>query len=212
MELTNTGFSKVTYDFFKTRYEMDFVYKIGAALVFAAFTGLMAQVRFYLPFTPVPITGQVLPALLAGFVLGKWYGGLSQALFAFLGGYVIPWGAPKEGMSSFTNGGVDWLFGTTGGYIAGFVLAAFFVGHFTDSYIKFRNPLPQLIIMLIGVLIIYTLGAFWLYVSLSGLSVGKVIAIGVVPFIPGDIVKAILAAGIGTAVLPRVSFANELDA
>lgn len=227
MELTMDGFKRARYEFFKTRYEMDFVYKVAAATAFAAFTGLAAQVRIYLPFTPVPITGQVFPALLAGFVLGRWYGGLSQLIYAALGALWIPWFAPKAGKAAFTSGGVEVLLGPTGGYIAGFVAAAFLIGHLTDSYVAARRPKAQLAIMLGGVAIIYAMGAAqfyyvaratpalreWVMTSLGTTTFGlrETLAAAVLPFIPGDILKAVAAAGLGTALLPKEPFADERD-
>jgi biotin transport system substrate-specific component len=228
MELTVEGFKRTRYNFFKTRYEMDFVYKVGAAFLLAAFTGLMAQARIYLPFTPVPITGQVFPALLAGFVLGKWYGGLSQLLYAVIGGLGLPWFAPKAGAAAFTSGGVNVLLGPTGGYIAGFVLAAFFIGHLTDTYLWSRRMVPQLAIMISGVVLIYAMGATqfyyfakstpalqkWVMTSLGSSTFGfkETMAAAVLPFIPGDVLKAIGAAILGSALLPKKPFADELDA
>jgi biotin transport system substrate-specific component len=227
MEITLSEFKRARYNFFKTRYEMDFVYKVGAAFILAGFTGLMAQTRIYLPFTPVPITGQVFPALLAGFVLGKWYGGMSQLFYAMLGGLGIPWFAPKAGESIFTSGGVNVLIGPTGGYIAGFIVAAFMIGQLTDSYIKSRGFKNQLFIMLGGVAIIYTLGALqfyyfatnspalqdWIMMSLGSTTFGfkETVFAAVLPFIPGDILKAVGAALLGTALLPKESFAREKD-
>lgn len=206
------SYKHARYTVFKTRYEMSFIYKIVAVFLFAAFTGIMAQMRVYLPFTPVPVTGQVLPALLAGFVLGKWYGGFSQLSYALLGGLGIPWGAPKEGMNAFTSGGAEWLFGATGGYVLGFIMAAFFIGYFTDSYVKSRTLMPQFIIMLIGVAVIYLIGAVWLYYSLgASMSLEKLMAIAVLPFIPADLAKAAAAALLGSAALPKEPFAREKD-
>ena len=73
------------YNFFKWRYELNVAHKVVLAISFACLTGLMAQMRIYLPFTPVPITGQVLAVLLAGVLLGKRYGGLSQVFYVGIG-------------------------------------------------------------------------------------------------------------------------------
>jgi biotin transport system substrate-specific component len=235
MEFFSGRFENAKFNFFKKRYEMDFVYKVGAALFFAAFTGLMAQVRIYLPFTPVPITGQVFPALLAGFVLGKWYGGLSQLLFALLGGLGIPWGAPSAGAGAFTMGGFAWLVGPTGGYIAGFIAAAFVIGYLTDSYVGARKLIPQLAIMLSGVVLIYFLGSTWFFLGstwfyiyakgspalqnwvlttlgASSFGLRETFYAAVLPFIPGDLIKAVGAALLGTSLLPKRPFAREKDA
>lgn len=227
MELTIDGFKRARYNFFKTRYEMDFVYMVGVVFAMAAFTGLAAQVRIYLPFTPVPITGQVFPALLAGFVLGKWYGGLSQLVYAVLGGLGMPWFAPKAGKAAFTSGGMEVLLGPTGGYIAGFIVAAILIGHFTDTYVRSRRLGAQLALMLGGVAIIYAMGATqfyyvakstpalqeWVMKSLGSSSFGvkEILASAVLPFIPGDILKAVGAALLGSALLPKESFGSEKD-
>src|SRR3972149_3349650 len=79
------------HSFFKWRYESGFANKIILALGFACLTGLLAQLRFYLPYTPVPVTGQVFAVLLSGVILGKWYGGLDQGVYAGIGVVGIPW-------------------------------------------------------------------------------------------------------------------------
>lgn len=228
MDINVFDLNNASYRVFKARYEMDLIYKLGAVVIFAALTGFMAQIRIYLPFTPVPITGQVLPALLAGFALGKWYGGFSQILYAVIGVLWIPWFAPKAGNSVFSSGGIEVLLGPTGGYIAGFAMAAFMIGYLTDTYISSRRLLPQIFIMLTGVMMIYLVGATqfylvakstpplkeWILNSLGSNSLGikEVLLTAVIPFIPGDIMKALLAAGLGSVFLPKTSFAAEKDA
>ena len=83
-------------------------------------TAVAAQFRISLPFTPVPITGQTFAVLLAGGVLGSRAGAASQALY-WLGGLVFPF---------YAGGGQGWevATGSTGGYLAGFVVAAWVVG------------------------------------------------------------------------------------
>src|SRR3972149_4985549 len=88
---------------------------LSLSFAFAAFTGVCAQVRFYLPFTPVPVTGQVFAVLLCGVLLGPAFGAFSQLLYIALGVAGGPW---------FVLGPV----GPTGGYIVGFVLAPAIVG------------------------------------------------------------------------------------
>lgn len=228
LEITINGFKEARFNLFKTRYEMDVEYKVGATLLLAAFTGIMAQMRFYLPFTPVPITGQVFPALLAGFLLGKYYGGLSQFLYAALGGLGLNWFAPKAGNAAFTSGGMEVLIGPTGGYIIGFIVASFLIGHLTDTYVGARKIKAQLAIMLAGVAIIYAIGAIqfynfantspalqnWVMSSLGTDTFGlrETLSAAVLPFIPGDILKAVAAAALGTAILPKKPFAEEKDA
>lgn len=199
------------HNLFKRRYEAAFAVNFVLALFMAAFTGVAAQFRIYLPFTPVPITGQVLPALLSGMFLGKWYGGLSQGLYAAIGAAGVPWFAPKTGMPAFTNGGFDVLIGVTGGYIVGFAVAAFIVGWFTDNFVRARSSRFQLPLMLFGVVVIYTLGAIQ-FSFVTGNNLANTLMKAVLPFIPGDVFKALAAVAIGRAVLPRQPYATELDA
>src|SRR4030042_122397 len=105
------------YNAFRWRYELSVAQKIALALGMACLTGLTAQVRFYLPFTPVPLTGQVFAVLLSAVLLGKWYGGLSQGFYAGIGACGVPWFAGWAG-------GVRFLSCGHGGYIIGFILAA----------------------------------------------------------------------------------------
>ncbi|MEE9594578.1 MAG: biotin transporter BioY [Candidatus Hydrothermarchaeales archaeon] len=195
---------------FKRRYEANFAVKFNLSLLMAAFTGAAAQLRIYLPFTPVPITGQVFPALLSGMLLGRWYGGLSQALYAGIGAAGILWFAPGADMPAFSRGGVEVLTGVTGGYIVGFIVAAFFIGWFTDTFVRARSPVFQLPLMLFGVVIIYAFGAIQ-FSFVTGYGMGETLLKAVLPFIPGDILKALAAVAIGTAVLPRTPYGKELD-
>src|SRR4030043_166468 len=77
--------NETKYNVFKWRYELSIPRKLALALGVAILTGLLAQVRFYLPWSPVPLTGQTFGALLAGMMLGTWWGGISMALYAGLG-------------------------------------------------------------------------------------------------------------------------------
>ncbi|MEK7848036.1 MAG: biotin transporter BioY [Chloroflexota bacterium] len=192
------------YTLFRWRYELGVVEKVALALGMAAFTGLMAQLRVPLPFTPVPITGQVFAVLLAAVLLGRWYGGLSLALYAGLGGAGVGW---FQGW----KGGVGVLTSVTGGYIVGFMVAAFVVGWLVDRYVGIRSFPPLLGLMLVGVGIIYLFGAVWLSIVLNtGLM--KTLSLGVFPFIPVDLGKAAAVAAIAYALLPKAAFNGEVDA
>lgn len=190
--------------FFEYRREADLVHGTALAVGFAALTGLAAQVRIPLPFTPVPITLQTFAVLLAGVALGAHYGGLSQALYVGLGVSGVPW---------FTGwaGGAGHLAGPTGGYLIGFVLAAAVVGWTLDRYPRARRGLPLLGILLVanfGVIHLLGLAQLGLWLTLidgSGLTVVELLKLGSIPFIPGDLVKLL-----GVAALVRV--ARPVDA
>ncbi len=191
------------FRFYKWEHELDVIYKVFLALSFAAFTGLSAQLRLYLPFTPVPITGQVFAVLLAGVVLGKWYGGLSQSLYIGIGALGVPWFADM-------NGGFTYVMGATGGYLIGFIVVSFMIGWLTEKHIRARSLTALLPIMLSGVLIIYLFGAVGLHLVL-GTNFQDTMMYGVIPFIPLDIVKAIIAGFIGFSIMPKQSYNGEVD-
>ncbi len=181
--------------------------KIALSVGMAVMTGLLAQLRLPLPFTPVPVTGQTLAVLLAGVILGRRWGAVSMGIYGVLGFAGLPW----------FNGATSGL-GATAGYVVGFVLAAGFIGYLADSYLKARNFYSLLTIMLFASLVlVYIPGLLWLggWVSLalhqpSGIS--SVLGMGALPFIAGDILKAVLAAGVAWVMLPKTRYADEADA
>jgi biotin transport system substrate-specific component len=202
------------YDFFRWRYGLAIPKKLVLTLGIACLVGLLAQVRVYTPWTPVPITGQTFAVLLAGVVMGRSWGGISVAIYAVLGIAGVPWFAPQAGMPAFSAGGISHLAGPTGGYIIGMILAALFLGYFADKYVKARRFLSMLGMMLFASLvIIYLPGLIWLgvwlnLVSGTPASVSAVIAMGAVPFILGDILKSILVAVTAKAITPSQDYSR----
>jgi biotin transport system substrate-specific component len=181
---------------FEWRADLSVASSVGLAFGMAALTGLMAQLRVPLPGTPVPVTGQTLAVLLAGVLLGARYGFLSQAIYVGLGCAGLPW------FTGF-SGGIAWLLrGVTGGYLVGFVVAAGFVGHVTQRSAASRRFPWQLVLMLAGSAVILACGALHYSLTLhTGL--GATLSAAVVPFIPGDVCKSILAASASTLLLPK---------
>ena len=198
-------YRNLRYNFFKWRYEIGFVYKLCLVFSFACLTGLLAQLRFYLPGTPVPVTGQVFGVFLAGILLGS-LGGISQCLYVGIGAAGVPW------FAGF-NGGVAYIAGPTGGYIIGFVIAAFFIGFVVDRYVRSRSFLNMLGLMLFSTFaLIYTPGLIQLYLWM-GTSIGvlELLSMAVIPFIAADTVKAVIAAAIATSVTPKTAYGREVD-
>ncbi len=196
-------FESAKFNFFKWRFESTFTNKVALAFGFACLTGLLAQVRFYLPFTPVPVTGQVFAVLLSGVILGKWYGGLSQGLYAGIGAAGLPW---FTGM----KGGMEVMNGVTGGYIVGFIAAALVIGWFTDRYVRSRSFAGLLILMLFGVGVIHLFGVIQLSAVLQ-VNAQTAFEKGSLPFIAFDVYKAMIATAIATAVTPGTAYGNEID-
>jgi len=162
------------------------------SLIFACLTGLSAMVRFYLPWSPVPVTAQTLVVLVSGAALGRRYGGISQALYA-----VAALISASTGIMWFAG---DLLF--TGGYISGFIAAALFIGYFTEK----RSPNFFFILGLMvfaNFIIIYGLGLLQLAVALGTHDVAELLTIGVLPFIPGDITKIVLASSLSYTILSK---------
>ncbi|MBA7655412.1 hypothetical protein ES703_63316 [subsurface metagenome] len=201
---------RTKYDVFRWRYELSIPKKLTLALGLACLTGLVAQIRIMLPWSPVPVTGQTLAVLLAGVLLGRWWGGISLAIYAGLGIAGVPWFA---GWGS----GLGYLAGPTGGYIIGFILAALFLGHFTDTYIRSRSFLSMLALMLFAnFILIYIPGLFqlglWLnLVKGEPVTFTTLLSMGALPFIAGDVTKAVIAAAIARGVTPKSAYNGEVD-
>lgn len=197
-------------DVFRWRYELSIPTKLALAVGIACLTGLAAQVRFPLPWSPVPVTGQTFAVLLAGVLLGRWWGGISLAIYAGLGVAGVPW---------FTGwgSGLGYLAGPTGGYIIGFILAALFLGHLTDKYVRSRSFLSMLGLMLFAnFILIYIpgllqLGLWFNLVKGDPATVSSLLMMGVLPFIAGDITKAALAAAVARGVTPKSAYNGEVD-
>ncbi|GAI99121.1 unnamed protein product [marine sediment metagenome] len=201
---------RTKYDVLRWRYELSIPKKLTLALSLACLTGLVAQIRIMLPWSPVPVTGQTLAVLLAGVLLGRWWGGISLAIYAGLGIAGVPWFA---GWGS----GLGYLAGPTGGYVIGFILAALFLGHFTDKYIRSRSFLSMLALMLFAnFILIYIPGLFqlglWLnLVKGEPVTFTTLLSMGALPFIAGDITKAVIAAAIARGVTPKSAYNGEVD-
>jgi len=203
-------YSKVKYEVFRYRDQAKVWQKVIFAVGLASLTGAMAQVRVVLPWSPVPITLQTFVVLLSGVVLGRKWGAISQALYLGIGALGMPW---------FTGygSGLQALAGPTGGYLTGFILAALLIGYFTDTCIKSRSFFYMLGLMVFAnFIIIYGLGIAQLSLYLSwvkGVEVNlfSLFWMGVIPFIPGDLTKAIAAAAIARTITPKQSYNKEID-
>lgn len=153
----------------------------------AALTAGAAQIS--IPMWPVPITGQTFAVLLVGTTLGALRGALSMALYVVLGAVGLPiFTAGKSGLAYFA--------GPTGGYLIGFVLAAIVTGWLAQRQWD-RRFVGTVVSFLAGTVVIYAVGLPWLSVALGQLGypndLNATLQAGFYPFIPGDILKAVVA-------------------
>lgn len=167
----------------------DLVYvALFAALV--AVLGLLPPIP--LPFVPVPITAQTLGVMLAGSILGAKRGGLALVVFLLLVALGLP-------VLAGGRGGLGVFLSPSGGFLVAFPIAAFVVGLLTERFWRRLNvPYALLCNVIGGILVIYALGVPWLAIA-GQLPLAKA-AIGSAAFLPGDLLKAVLAALAAVAV------------
>jgi len=152
----------------------------SGAIGFALLIALAARMSLAIPGTPVPATLQTLAVLLAGALLGPW-GGVASVASYLVAGLA---GAPVFA----AGGGAVCLFGPTGGYLLGFLPAAWLAGHIAGKTSRIRVLFPGL---LLATFAIHLSGWAQLTV-LSGAA--PAVSLGVVPFIAFDALKALVAA------------------
>jgi biotin transport system substrate-specific component len=150
----------------------------------AAFVGLSAQVAIPLPFTPVPLSLQTFAVLLSAAALGPARAAAGMLLYLVAGMAGVPW------FSQQTSG---WGFPSFG-YIIGFVLAAALVGVLARRGAD-RRVIGTAATMVAGNLVIYAVGVPYLAVAI-GVDLPQALALGAVPFLLGDGLKILLAAGL----------------
>lgn len=159
-------------------------------LAFAGSLLMTISAKISIPFFPVPMTMQPLVALLIGAAFG-WRLGVATILFYLAqgaAGLPVFAGTPEKGI------GLAYMAGPTGGYLAGFVIAAALVGWLAERGWD-RSVVTTFAVMVLGVVAIYVPGVLWL----SGLiGVDKALTFGLYPFVYGDLLKIAL----GTAILP----------
>ena len=160
----------------------DAVLVLAAALLTAA----CARISIPVPGSPVPVTGQTFAVMLTAAALGARRGAAGQALYVALGLF-LPFYSDGES-------GPDVIVGATGGYLLGFIVAGYVVGALAERRAD-RSPRTALPTFAVGHAIIFALGVPWLAVA-ADLPPVEALEAGLVPFIPGGILKALLAAGL----------------
>ena len=172
-----------------------------AVRVFAAslVVALAAHVAFPLPFTPVPFTLQPLAVLGVGLALGPVEG------FAAMIAYLVEGASGLPVFSPTGPGGLLQLLGPTGGFLMAYPLVALLCGGLTRRLEGRITPFPAALFGCIAATaLLFCCGAFWLMRELH-LSISGVWLAGVAPFLPGEAVKVLAAAGVYRALKPNLS-------
>jgi biotin transport system substrate-specific component len=157
---------------------------VALVIAGALLTVLGAQIAIHVPPSPVPVTGQTLAVVIAGAALGWRRGAASQLLYVLLGLFLPVY---SDGAS-----GPDVIWGATGGYLVGFVIAAALIGRLAELGAD-RRPHIAFLAFCAGQLAIFGIGVPWLQVS-TGMAWGDAIHNGFTIFIVGGIVKALAGA------------------
>ena len=174
---------------------------VALIILFALITAGAARVSVHLPFTPVPITGQTLAVLLAGATLGSRRGSAAMVLYAVGGSQFNMFAGGSDAIFHWQAGSSGYIFGITtgssgllwdlasGGYIVGFIPAAFVVGFLCERGWDTKSWI--MVAMLAGNVVLYVPGLIQLSLFVPD---GKVMEYGLYPFIAGDMIKLYIAA------------------
>lgn len=172
---------------------------VGAAL-FAALTGVGAWIS--LPLGVVPITLQSLFVNLAALLLGPRYAALAMTIYLVMGTLGLP-------VLAGGGSGIGVVVGPSGGFLFGFIAGAFVASSIVDGHrrradeiARTRLLLVAAIALVVGSAIIFSMGAVWGKLS-TGLSWSAILAGWVLPFLPGDILKAAVAAVLAVEIWRR---------
>ena len=160
--------------------------------VMAAVTCILGPLSLPIGIIPISLTNLVI--YFAVYVLGRKRATLSYIVYLFIGLIGLP-------VFSGFSGGFTKLFGPTGGYLIGFIFMAFISGIFID---KFSNKIYICFLgMILGTIATYIFGTAWLAYQ-AHLTFNAALAVGVLPFIPGDLVKMVIASFIGPQIRKRL--------
>lgn len=173
-------------------------YQLTLTAVMAAVICVLGPISIAIPVSPVPISLASMAVYLAVTVLGMKLGTLSCLIYLLLGLVGIP-------VFAGGSAGAAKLFGPTGGYLIGYLflalIAGAFVGRFAEN--KWKNIAFAALGMILGTIVLYALGTAWLAYS-AGMDFQAALWAGVIPFIPGDLVKMVIAVLLGSAVRGRL--------
>jgi biotin transport system substrate-specific component len=167
------------------------------ASLFAALTAVGAFVA--VPIGPVPIVLQNMFVFLAGLLLGSRWGLTSVGVYLLAGACGLP-------VFAGGLGGIGRIVGPTGGYLIGYLPTVFLIGKISNRV--HPRALFDVLAMICGSVALYTCGIVWLKI-LTGMTVAKTLAVGMVPFLIGDALKIAAAAAIAKALRPIIRLPED---
>ena len=164
--------------------------------VYASLLAALIAAGAYLavPIGPVPIVLQNLFVFLAGLLLGPRWGVASVGVYLLAGALGLP-------VFAGGVGGIGRFVGPTGGYLVGFIPAVYAIGWIAEKWET--RIVYDVAAMVLGSVVIYVFGIAWLQ-ALTGMTLVKTLMVGMVPFIPGDILKIAAAVPIARAIRPVI--------
>ncbi len=165
-------------------------------MVYASLLAALIAAGAYLaiPIGPVPIVLQNLFVLLSGLLLGPRWGIASVSIYLLAGALGLP-------VFAGGVGGIGRFAGPTGGYLLGFLPAVYIIGLISTK--AGGRMVYDVIAMVCGSIIIYIIGVSWLKI-LTNMTLAKTLAVGMYPFLPGDILKIAAAIPIAKALRPVI--------
>ena len=158
--------------------------------LFTALISVLTYITIPLPFSPVPITAQSLAVMAAALILSTQETIFAIGTFLFLGIVGVP-------VFSGGRAGLGVIFGPSGGYLIGFLIGGIIINLLAKDKDKFWQVLTAVIIG--GIFVIHFIGFIWLSYS-TGMGLKEAFFAGSLPFIPGDLFKAVLASYLGIRV------------
>jgi len=174
------------------------VYSLTLISLMAAVICVLSPLSVPLPFTPVPISLASLAIYFVVMLLGMKKGTISTLIYLLIGLVGVP-------VFAGFSGGAAVIAGPTGGYLVGYIFLALIAGWFVD---KFEGKIPMYFVgMVLGTIVLYALGTAWL-AHAAGMGFKAALFAGVIPYIPGDTAKMIIAVFAGETIRKRLKKAN----
>jgi biotin transport system substrate-specific component len=177
---------------YAARADMRTAIRVASVLLISTLTAAAAQISIPLPFTPVPLTLQPMVVLLGGAALGARLGMAAQVLYLAAGIAGLPVFAASPALPQ----GALRLLGPTGGYLMSYPFAAFVAGWLADRGFD-RRYVTSVIAMACGLAVVFAFGVAWLALfARPARGFAAALRTGLYPFLPADIIKLFVAAGV----------------